>query len=40
MNSATNLRPRTRRNQHVSALRRRLLFLRRSVAVLAILKAA
>jgi len=34
------LRPRTRRNQHVPAFRRRLLFLRRSVAVLAILEAA
>ena len=34
------LRPRTRRNQHVPALRRRLLFLRRSVTVLGILEAA
>ena len=35
-----HLRPRSRRNQHVPALRRRLLFLRRSVNVLAILEAA
>ncbi len=34
------LRPRSRRNQHVPADRRRLLFLRRAVIVLAILKAA
>ncbi|MBV9578266.1 MAG: DDE-type integrase/transposase/recombinase [Chloroflexi bacterium] len=34
------LRPRTRRNQHVSAFRRRVLFLRRSVTVLGILEAA
>ncbi|MBV9747462.1 MAG: DDE-type integrase/transposase/recombinase, partial [Acetobacteraceae bacterium] len=34
------LRPRTRRNQHVPALRRRVLFLRRSVTVLGILEAA
>jgi len=33
------LRPRSRRNQHVPADRRRLLFLRRAVIVLAILKA-
>ena len=35
-----HLRPRSRRNQHVPALRRRLLFLRRTVNVLAILEAA
>ena len=34
------LRPRSRRNQHVPAARRRLLFLRRSVMVLGILEAA
>lgn len=34
------LRPRARRNQHVSAVCRRLLFLRRTVTVLAILQAA
>ena len=34
------LRPRTRRNQHVPALQRRLRFLCRSVAVLGILQAA
>jgi transposase-like protein len=34
------LRPRSRHNQHVPAARRRLQFLRRSVAVLAILRAA
>jgi transposase-like protein len=34
------LRPRSRRNQHVPALPRRSLFLRRSVTVLAILEAA
>jgi transposase-like protein len=34
------VRPRSRRNQHVPAFRRRMLFLRRSVAVLAILEAA
>jgi putative transposase len=34
------LRPRSRRNQHVPAARRRLLFLRRTVTVLAILEAA
>ena len=33
------LRPRTRRNQHVPAFRRRVLFLRRSVTVLGILEA-
>ena len=33
------LRPRSRRNQHVSAFRRRMLFLRRSATVLAILEA-
>lgn len=34
------LRPRSRRNQHVPAVRRRLLFLRRTVTVLAVLEAA
>jgi putative transposase len=34
------LRPRSRRNQHLPAARRRLLFLRRTVTVLAILEAA
>ena len=34
------LRPRSRRNQHVPATHRRLLFLRRTVTVLAILQAA
>ena len=34
------LRPRSRHNQHVSADRRRLLLLRRTVAVLGILQAA
>ena len=34
------LRPRSRRNQHVSAFRRRMLFLRRSMTVLAILEVA
>ena len=34
------LRPRTRRNQHVPAFHRRLLFLRRTVTVLAVLEAA
>ena len=34
------LRPRSRRNQHVPASRRRLLFLRRTVTVLAVLEAA
>jgi putative transposase len=34
------LRPRSHRNQHIPAVRRRLLFLRRSVAVLGILEAA
>ncbi len=34
------LRPRSRRNQHVPALRRRVLFLRRSVTVLGILETA
>jgi putative transposase len=34
------LRPRSRRNQHVPALRRRVLFLRRTVTVLGILEAA
>src|SRR5690242_11592170 len=34
------LRPRSRRNQHVPAARRRVLFLRRTVTVLAILEAA
>ena len=35
-----HLRPRTRRNQYVSAFRRRVLFLRRTVMVLGILEAA
>ena len=34
------LRPRSRHNQHLPAARRRLLFLRRTVTVLAILEAA
>jgi len=34
------LRPRSRRNQHLPAARRRVLFLRRTVTVLAILEAA
>ena len=34
------LRPRTRRNQHVPAFRRRVLFLRRTVTVLGILETA
>ena len=34
------LRPRSRRNQHVPAARRRVLFLRRTATVLAILEAA
>jgi putative transposase len=34
------LRPRTRRNQHVPALQRRVQFLCRSVTVLGILEAA
>ena len=35
-----HLRPRTRHHQHISAARRRLQFLRRTVSVLAILEAA
>ena len=35
-----DLRPRTRRNQHVPALQRRVQFLGRSVTVLGILEAA
>ncbi|MBV8712236.1 MAG: hypothetical protein JOY56_10680 [Solirubrobacterales bacterium] len=34
------LRPRSRRNQHVPAARRRALFFRRTATVLAILEAA